>query len=342
VDVLTAISTALVLWYGARLVTSGQLSPGDLVIFLVYLKRAFKPARDFAKYVARLAKATAAGERVIDLLEQTPDVRDLAQAKPAHFFRGSLELVNVSFAYDRDHHVLEHLNLQIQAGRRTVIAGPSGAGKSTLLSLIPRLYDPTDGRVMIDGRDIRDYTIESLRSQISVVLQDSILFAVTIRENIAYGAPGSTQAEIEGAARLACADGFISRLPQGYDTVVGERGITLSHGQRQRIAIARAAIRKTSILLLDEPTASLDEKNARAVITALEHASENRTTLLTTHRMELASQADEIFYMEDGRIVESGTHDRLIEANGRYAAMYRLQASSRDKVMTEYPSALIS
>ncbi len=245
----------------------------------------------------------------------------------------------VHFGYESGQVLLQDINLKIQPGQQVAIVGTSGGGKSTLVSLLLRLYDPTTGRVMIDGRDIREYTLESLRPQISVVLQDSLLFAATIRENIAYGIAGLSDAEIEEAARLANAHDFIEALPQGYDTLVvealpqgydtlvGERGATLSGGQRQRIAIARAAIRQAPILILDEPTTGLDKSNEKAVIDALQRLSENRTTFLITHDLYFATRADIILYMENGRVVEEGSHLELMQKNGRYAALYQVQSA---------------
>jgi len=329
VDVLIVISTALVLWYGARLVLRHALTPGDLLVFLSYLKSAFRPVKDFAKYTGRLAKATASGERVLDLLERVPEVRDLPGAVRAPAFRGALRFVNVDFAYEPGLRVLEKIEFEVNPGQHVALVGPSGIGKSTLVSLILRFYDPVQGRVMIDGQDICDYTLESLRAQISVVLQDSLLFATSVRDNIAYGVPNATAEEIEAAACLVNAHEFIKALPHGYDTILGERGVTLSNGQRQRIAIARAAIRKAPILILDEPTTGLDEENERVVIEALERLAQGRTTFLITHNLHLAARADLILYLENGGVVERGSHKELIQANGRYAALYRLQADVR-------------
>lgn len=341
VDVLLAISTAMVLWYGARLVMGGQLTPGDLLVFLTYLKRSFKPAQDFAKYTARLAKATAAGERVIELLDRTPDVQDRSDAVPAPAFAGAVRFEHVEFAYEPGHPVLHEIDLEVRPGEHIALAGQSGDGKSTLVSLILRLYDPTTGQVLIDDHDITDYTIASVRSQISVVLQDSILFAATVWENISYGAADSTREEIIEAAKAANAHEFIEALPDGYDTVLAERGVTLSHGQRQRIAIARAAIRRTPILILDEPTTGLDEKSEQTVIEALERLAVGRTTFLITHNLQLAARADRILHLADGRLTESGTHDELMQADGRYAALYRLQSADLTETLPEKPRVLI-
>lgn len=328
-DVIIALATALVLWFGARLVIAHEISAGDLYLFIAYLKSAYRPVQDFAKYTGRLGKASAAGERVVDLLERVPDVRDLPGAGRAPAFRGEVAFADVSFAYERGQRLLETINLEVKPGQHIALVGPSGGGKSTLLSLVLRLYDPASGRVLIDGRDIREFTLESLRGQISVVLQDNVLFAASVRENIACAAPGATREQVEAAARLANAHEFISALAQGYDTVLGERGVTLSHGQRQRLAIARAAIRQSPILILDEPTTGLDRKNEREVLEALERLYASRTTFLITHELQHAVNADLVLYLESGKILERGTHDDLIRLNGRYAAMFRIQTGMR-------------
>ena len=331
VDLLIAVGTALVLWFGARLVQRGTMTPGDLIVFLAYLKNAYRPVKDFVKYTGRLAKASAAGERVLDLLDRTPDVRDLPGAVPAPALRGAVRFEGISFAYEPGRPALEQVDCEVQPGQHVALVGPSGSGKSTFVSLILRLYDPTAGRVLIDGRDIRDYTLASLRAQTSVVLQDSILFAATIRDNIAYGAPGAPPEAIEAAARVANAHAFIEALPHGYDTVVGERGVTLSSGQRQRIAIARAAIRRAPVLIFDEPTTGLDGESERAVIEALDRLAQGWTTFLITHDLRLAARADLILYLEDGRVRERGTHLELLQADGCYASLYRVQTANADR-----------
>ena len=331
VDILLAIATGLVLWYGATLALRGQLTPGDLLVFLTYLRRAFNPVQDFAKYTGRLGKATAAGERVLELLDRPARVCDLPGAVAAPAFRGEVRLENVTFGYDPDGPpVLEDLTLEVRPGECVAVAGPSGIGKSTLANLLLRFYDPCAGRLVIDGRDVREYTLKSLREQVAVVLQDAVLFGASVRDNIAHGKPECSEEDVLAAARLANAHEFISALPDGYDTVLGERGATLSGGQRQRIAIARAAIRQARLLVLDEPTTGLDEENARAVVDALARLWEGRTTFLITHDLQLASRADRIVYLEERRVAESGTHAELMRLGGRYATLYRMQITAAE------------
>ncbi|HEV2122020.1 MAG TPA: ABC transporter ATP-binding protein [Chloroflexota bacterium] len=321
-DVLVGISTALVLWYGTVLVLREALSVGELLVFLAYLKNAFKPVRDFSKHAGRLAKATAAGERVVDLLEQVPDVRDLPGAVAAPRFSGWVQFEDVHFRYADGKQVLSGIQLAVQPGKVVAVVGPSGAGKSTIASLLLRLQDPTGGRILIDGQDIRDFKVETVRAQMSVVLQDTLVLSGTVAENISLANPEATQAEIEEAARLAGAHGFISELPNGYDTVVAERGGSLSNGQRQRLALARAALRESPILIVDEPTTGLDRENERIVIEALRRLSANRAVLLITHDLDFAATVDEIAYIEGGRVVETGSHDELMSRNGHYARLF--------------------
>ncbi|MEN8443514.1 MAG: ABC transporter ATP-binding protein [Cyanobacteria bacterium J06555_13] len=342
-EVLVAIATALVLWRGAIIVQQGNATPGDLLVFITYLKTAFKPTRDLAKEASKISKATASGERIIDLFDVVPRIQDRSDAIAAPRFKGDISYQNISFAYDtqlsgndRNSHsnkspthstVLKNISFTIKAGERIAFVGPSGGGKSTLVSLLLRLYDPLCGRVCIDGRDIRDYQLASLRQQISIVLQESMLFGTTVRENIAYGTVGATDTDIEQAAKLANAHEFIMKLPHGYDTLMSERGATLSGGQRQRIAIARAAVRKARIVILDEPTVGLDNKSEKAVSEALAHLSQDCTTFLITHDLRASINFDRIFYIENGQLIEQGTHPELIKQGEHYAALYQLQAA---------------
>ena len=321
IDVLLAVATALVLWQGARFVLDARMSAGDLVVFLTYLRRSFRPAKDFAKYTGRIAKAIAAGERVAALLERAPDVRDLPDACPAPPFRGEVAFESVTFGYGDGRDVLREIDLHVEAGSLVAVVGPSGIGKSTLASLLLRFWDPLRGVVSIDGIDLRRCTLRSLRRQISVVLQETVLFAGSIRENLAHGIADATDERIEAAARLARCHEFIAAMPDGYDTVVGERGSTLSHGQRQRLAIARAAMRDTPLLVLDEPTSGLDEATRRDVVGALLTLAAGRTTFLVTHELDLTDHADLVVCIDGGRIVESGPPAQLLEAQGVYARL---------------------
>ncbi|MBE7383558.1 MAG: ABC transporter ATP-binding protein [Leptolyngbya sp. SIO1E4] len=327
VEILVAIATALVLWRGVVLVQQGAATPGDLLVFITYLKTAFKPTRQLAKQMAQISKATASGERIVDLLDVVPDVQDKRGAIAARPFRGDVSFRNVCFAYDPEKMILEGVNFEAKAGQRIALVGPSGGGKSTLVSLLLRLYDPLAGEVFIDGRDLRDYKIDSLRGQISIVLQDSVLFGATIRDNIAYGALGATDAEIEQAARLANAHEFIMALPQGYDTLMSERGATLSGGQRQRIAIARAAVRRAPIVILDEPTVGLDNKSEKAVNEALTRLTKDSTTFLITHDLRASRNFDQILYIADSQVLERGTHSELMRLGKHYAALYQMQVA---------------
>lgn len=331
VDVVLALATALVLWLGTVDVLAGHLTAGELLVFLAYLKGAFKPVRNWAKYSARIAKAGAAAERVVEIMDRDPEVADAHDAVAMRRPAGHIEFDGVSFAYDRDKSVFTGLHLSVPAGRYLAVMGPSGAGKSTLLSLLLRLYDPDSGRIRVDGQDLRDVTLASWRSHISVVLQDTFLFAGSIADNIRQGAltPVSL-AQIEAAARLANIHDFIYRLPDGYETAVGERGVTLSTGQRQRIAIARAAVRDAPILILDEPLASLDHENVEQVREALWRLAEGRTTIHVTHDFADGANADQVLYVEHGGF-EYGSHREHMAAGGRYAALYRRHSARQSR-----------
>lgn len=303
VDVLIAGSTALVLGWGAHRMFRGEITPGDLVVFLAYLKSAFKPLGSLAKYTGRLSKAAAAGERVLEVLDEEPEVRERADAVDAPVFRGDLRLEGVRYSYPDGSGVLEGLDLHLRAGERVALVGSSGTGKSTLISLLLRLRDPEAGRILFDGHDIRDFRLSGLRRQVSVLLQEPVLFATSIHENIAFGGEEVTRDQVEAAARLAGAHDFIVRLPGGYDTVVGERGLTLSRGERQRIAIARMAVRPAPFVILDEPTTGLDPENVALVAAALSRLCLDRTTLLITHDTRVAGTMDRVVRLENGRAV---------------------------------------
>jgi len=332
VDLLVALATALVLYFGALQVLRGRITPGDLIVFITYLKATFRPIRSYAKYTARLAKASAAGERIVELLDEVPDIRDAPDARPAPDMRGDVTFEDVEFDYGDGVAAIRNISLHLAPGTSVVLTGPSGAGKSTLVALMLRLYDPTSGRILFDGTDIRDFTVESLRLQTSLVPQETLMFRGTLAENIALGAGRDvTDAEIEEAARQANAHDFISALPDGYATEVAERGATLSAGQRQRIAIARAVLRRSPILILDEPTTGLDGANEAAVEDAIWRLAQGRTTICVTHDLSLAPRADRVLFLERGKIKEDRTHEELLMRDGRYARMWRLQTQETEQ-----------
>ncbi|MGF1601788.1 MAG: ABC transporter ATP-binding protein [Thermosynechococcaceae cyanobacterium] len=326
-EILVAIATALVLWRGVYLVQQGSATPGDLLVFITYLKTAFKPTRELAKQMAKITRGIVSAERIIDLLKIAPEVQDIKGAIAAPPFHGAISFRSVNFAYQTDQPILKDLSFEVQSGQRIALVGPSGGGKSTLVSLLLRLYDPQLGQILIDGQDLKNYRLDSLRNQISIVLQDSILFGTSLRDNIAYGSLGATDAEIRKAAKLANAHDFIMALPNGYDTLMSERGVTLSGGQRQRVAIARAAIRKAPIVILDEPTVGLDNKSEQAVNEALSRLTQGCTTILITHDLSVSRGCDQILYIESGQVLEQGTHSDLMQQGQHYAALYQLQAA---------------
>ncbi|HEV8416234.1 MAG TPA: ABC transporter ATP-binding protein, partial [Bryobacteraceae bacterium] len=334
VEVLAAVGTCLVLGYGARMALAGQISAGDLILYLAYLSKMYKPMRDLSKMGDSVSKATVSYERIQEILNAVSRVRDLPRARRAPRFKGKMEFDRVTFGYTPDHPILKEMSFQIEPGQVVAIVGPSGAGKSTIISLIPRFYDPTSGQVKIDGTDIRQYRIQSLREQMSFVLQDTVLFRVPIWQNIAYGKPDAQRSEIIRAAEMANAHEFIEKMPEGYDTMVGERGLSLSGGQRQRIAIARAVIRNTPILLMDEPTSGLDAASEQSVFEALGRLMEGKTCIVVAHHLATIQRADVIFVMKDFQIAERGTHAELLAAGGLYSELYGLQLGS-----LEQPSA---
>jgi subfamily B ATP-binding cassette protein MsbA len=325
VDILVAVGTCLVLWFGVRLVLEGSLTTGALLVFILYLGKMYKPMKDLSKTADTWSKAAVGFERIAEILNIERQVRDYPSARPAPRLKGAITFSHVQFGYAPNQTVLRDVTLAVQPGQRAALVGLTGCGKSTLIGLIPRLYDTVAGSISIDGHDVRSFTLESLRRQVSFVLQEAVLFHATVADNIAYGKPGATREEVVRAARLANAEEFIARLPNGYDTIVGERGETLSGGQRQRIAIARAIIRDASILLLDEPSAALDPQSEELVFQGLDRLLEGRTSITIAHRLATVRRADVIFVLDDGVISERGTHDELLRLNGLYARLYRMQ-----------------
>jgi subfamily B ATP-binding cassette protein MsbA len=326
VAIVAALCTGIVLWRGTVLVLAGAMTIGALTVFLTYLSKFFKPVQDLAKMGSTIAQTAVAIERVQALLETDNVIPERSGAREPGTVRGGIEFEHVAFAYDPKAPVLKDVHVSIVPGQFVGIVGPTGGGKSTVVSMIPRFYDPSGGRVLIDGVDLRDLTLKGLRAQIGFVLQDTVLFRGTVRDNIAYGRPSATDAEIVEAAKLANAHEFIAKMPDGYNTMVGERGLTLSGGQRQRIGIARAVIRNAPILILDEPTAALDTESEKLVIEALERLMKGRTVLTIAHRLSTIRDAHKIIVLKDGVVAEEGTHEELVGRNGVYAELHRIQA----------------
>jgi ABC-type multidrug transport system fused ATPase/permease subunit len=328
VAVTVSLCTAVVLYRGSYLILAGAMTAGGLTVFLSYLSKFFKPVQDLATMTNTIAQAAVGVERIRGILEADTVIPQRPGAREPQELKGDIEFQNVAFAYNDEAKVLTDVSFQIKAGQMVGVVGPTGSGKSTIVSLIPRFYDPTGGTVKIDGIDLRDYKMLQLRDQIGYVLQETVLFEGSVRDNIAYGRKGVTEEQILEAAKLANADEFIQRMPHGYDTLVGERGDTLSGGQRQRIGIARAVIRNNPILILDEPTAALDTESERLVIEALERLMKGRTVITIAHRLSTIRDADKIVVLKGGVVAEEGTHDELLARDGVYAELYKIQFAS--------------
>jgi ABC-type multidrug transport system fused ATPase/permease subunit len=325
VTVTVSLCTAFVLWRSSSLILKGTMTTGALTVFLSYLSKFFKPVQDLATMTNTIAQTAVGVERVRAILEANDVIEERGDAREPQPLKGEIKFENVAFAYNKDAPVLTDVNFQIQAGQMVGVVGPTGGGKSTIVSLIPRFYDPSAGKVSIDGVDIRDYKLPGLRNQIAYVLQETVLFRGTVAENIAYGRGSATRDEIVKAAKLANADEFIAKMPQGYDTMVGDRGDTLSGGQRQRIGIARALIRNNPILILDEPTAALDTESEQLVMEALERLMKGRTVITIAHRLSTIRNSDKIVVLKGGVVAEEGTHDELMAKSGVYAELYHIQ-----------------
>jgi ABC-type multidrug transport system fused ATPase/permease subunit len=342
VDIIAACGITIVMWYGTSHALRGELTTGDVVVFFAYVTSFYRPIRAMGSFSFLFNRATVGAERIAEVLSVQSELADREGARPAPKLRGTVAFHDVSFEYEPGRPVLHDINLAFAPGEKIAIVGSTGAGKSTLISLVSRFYDPTKGAVLADGKDLRDFTLLSLREQISLVLQDSLLFSGTIRENIAFGRPDASDEEIITAARVANAHEFIVDLPAGYDSPVSERATTLSGGEKQRIAIARAILRDAPILILDEPTSSLDAAAEQAVMEALRRAAAGRTTFIIAHRFSTVRLADRIIVLDKGQIVEQGTHNELLSRDGKYACLYNLQmfAESESRPVTAHEPAL--
>jgi ABC-type multidrug transport system fused ATPase/permease subunit len=321
----TKLSRGVILLVAGLHVLNGRLSVGDLWVILSYVSQIQGPMEDIGQTLSDMQLSMASAERVLEVLDTEPDIKDRPGAKSLERVHGAFSLSDVNFAYLPGHPVLHHVNLDVRPGKVIAIVGPTGAGKTTLANLIARFYDPATGGVTLDGHDLRDLTVKTLRDNIALVIQEPILFSTTIRENIAYGRPSATMDEIEAAARAANAHDFITKLPRGYESQVGERGLRLSGGERQRIAVARAFLKGAPVLILDEPTSSVDSRTEEVIIDALDRLMEGRTTFIIAHRLSTIRRADQILVIDHGRIVEQGTHADLLKQDGLYGELYRIQ-----------------
>lgn len=337
VGLLTDLGNLLVLVMGGVLVIQRRITIGDLLVFSAYLRTLYTPMRQLGKLSNTFTQASASAEHVMDLLQTVPAVVERPTAMPTPKLRGAICFHHVSFGYDPQHPVLHDLSFTIRPGKMVALVGYTGAGKSSILHLIQRFYDPQKGQICIDGRDIRDYTLASLRQQIALVPQEPMLFRASVYENIAYGRPQATEAEIIAAAQAAYADTFIRQLPQSYQTILEERGVGLSGGERQRLAIARAMLRQAPLLLLDEPTVALDAQAEQIIVQALERLMVERTTLVVAHRLSTIQRADLVLVLDKGRIVEAGTPAELLAAHGHYYQLYTLQFQTREPASPSSP-----
>ena len=331
VAITVSLCIALVLWRGTDLIFAHAMTVGSLTVFIWYMNKFFSPVQDLAKMTSTIAQSTVALERIQAILDTQPIITFSEGIDPGKL-KGEIEFDDVSFSYNNDSLILNKVNFRIACGQRVGICGPTGGGKSTIASMIARFYDPTSGRVLIDGMDIKKFKLDNLRGQIGFVLQDTVLFYGSVRENIAYGRPEATEEEIIEAAKISNAHEFISKMPNGYSTLVGERGMTLSGGQRQRIGIARAVIRNSPILILDEPTASLDTESEKIVMEALEKLMIGRTVITIAHRLTTIRDADKIIVLDKGMVVEEGTHEELIKKGEIYCALYKVQEWSDHQI----------
>jgi len=329
IEFLAAIGVTVIIWYGGREVIDGHLTSGSLIAFLIYVVNLSNPIKRLSRVYGAIQKALAAAQRVFDVLDTEPDIKDIPGAVDLPPIKGEVAFHNVSFEYKPGEPALVDVSLTAKPGQMMAIVGPSGAGKTTIANLIPRFYDPSAGFIAIDGHDIKTVTLASLRRQIGIVPQETILFNGTVYENILYGDLDASREEVIAAAKAANADNFIMEMPQGYETQIGERGTKLSGGQRQRIAIARAILKNPQVLILDEATSALDTESEALVQEALDKLMVGRTSFVIAHRLSTVQRADVILVLEKGRIVEQGTHSELIKAGGLYSKLYQIQFDAK-------------
>lgn len=325
VEIISAFGTAIVVLFGCMQTIAGKMTPGDVLIFASYMSQIYQPIRQITRLSTRYSRATVSMERINGILETEPDIQDEPNAIKVKQLRGDIGFEKVTFSYLNDKKILDNVSFRIKPGERVALVGASGAGKSTIANLIIRLYEPQSGTILIDGQNIKDYQRASLRQEIGVVLQDPVLFGTSIKENIAYGRPNATQAEIEDAAKQVHAHDFIMTLPNGYDTLMAESGNTLSGGQRQRICLARALIRQASILIMDEPTSAVDAQSHALIRDAMNRLQHGRTILLIAHQFHTIRDFDRILVLKNGTIVEEGNHSNLMNLGGYYHELFTLQ-----------------
>jgi ABC-type multidrug transport system fused ATPase/permease subunit len=327
VELLLALGSCVVMWFGVQRVLDGVLSPGDLLVFTSYMKDMYRPLRKLSQLTSRVGKATACGERILEILDMKPIIKNKRKAIAAPPFRGRISFNNVNFSYNGNDQILRDINFTIDPGQTVALVGPSGTGKTTISYLLLRFYEPQTGGIEIDGYDLRNIKLESLRKQISVIMHEPYLFGTTIWENIAMGKPDASFEDVERAARIANAHNFIINMEKGYDTVVGEAGSTLSRGQQQRIALARTAIREAPIIILDEPTTGLDAESELLVIDTLNNLMRDRTCIIIVHRFSTIKSSDRILVLDEGEIIEDGDHNTLMQMSSRYKELYSLQVA---------------